>query len=700
MNLKDQENSVHDELFSNAENIAENTGDANAGSGNENQAEVEDAAVIPAKKPATPKKKTVKAKTSKKVSPKKEKPKVIIESAPEETVTDELTETSLIPDVIPEVIIPDKGEMSLSPEPGTMPEIHHEIFNYSLLSREDLVKILEEILDSRPVQEIRRDVETIKVNFYKKYRFEVESKRKKFIEEGGLVEEFEVPADTLEEKAGSLLRKYRDLRMEFNRNQDDAKVDNLRMRQEIIEEIKELINSEESINKTFQEFRDLQNRWRDIGAIPQQNVNDLWETYHHHVEKFYDYININKELRDLDLKKNQEIKIQLCEKAEMLLLEPNVINAFASLQKYHEQWREIGPVPKEKRSEIWERFKEATSKINKKHQQYYQDLKDTQKKNLDSKVLLSEKAEEIALEALENHRDWVRRTNDILELQKVWKTIGFAPKKDNNRIYGRFRAACDKFFERKRGFYAQNLEEQGSNLQMKVDLCLQAEAMQESSDWKKTTDEYIRLQRRWKEIGPAPRKHSEQVWKRFRNACDKFFARKTEFYSTIDNTFEKNLQAKEAIIQEIKEFAKSENSNSDLEKLQAFQRRWTEIGFVAFDKKDDLQHRYREAINTQFDSLEVDEFRKSLLKFRNRIEGLMQKPNPEGKIRFEREKYMIKLTQLKSDIGVWENNIGFFANTGKAEAMLKDFEIKINEAKENIRLLEEKIMIIDELNLE
>lgn len=692
MNLQDQENSVQDEQFSDAEITGKEEETLSTG----NLPEESVPLVSKSAKSAGSKKKTAKEDPIKKTAKKTSKPArdiplpVEVASQAEIPVTEEHSDTSL----------PKEETNIIIAEALSQPETHSELINYSLLSKEDLVKVLEELLNDKPVQDIRRDVETIKVNFYKKHRSEIDLKRKKFLENGGLAEEFQVPADPIEEKAGELMRKYRDLRIEFNRHQDDAKVDNLRMRQEIIEEIKELVNSEESINKTFQEFRELQNRWREIGAIPQQNLNDLWETYHHHVEKFYDYIKINKELRDLDLKKNLENKILLCEKAESLILEPNVVNAFASLQKFHESWREIGPVPKEKRNEIWERFREATSKINKKHQHYYQEMKETQRKNLDSKVLLSEKAEEISLEPLENHKDWVRRTNDILELQKVWKTIGFAPKKDNNKIYSRFRSACDKFFERKRAFYAQNLQEQGSNLQAKLELCLQAESLQESSDWKKATDEYILLQRRWKEIGPAPRKHSDQVWKRFRNACDKFFARKTEYFSTIDNTFEKNLEAKELLIKEIESFEKTSNSNSDLAKLQAFQRQWTEIGFVPYEKKDDLQHRYREAINNQFDGLEVDETKKNLLKFRNRIEALMQKPNPEGKIRFEREKYMVKLQQLKTDIGVWENNIGFFASTANAEAMLKDFEIKIKEARETIHLLEEKITIIDELNLD
>jgi len=687
MHLQDQENSVHEEQFSNAENNLDKPDSDN----------IATSAEIPSPEDVTdnPEIKPVKSQARKKPVKKTLDSESDIEPVKKD-IPDEQISAVIADESAPDDEIPTQQAGSGS----SLEDIQPTFPNFTSLSKEDLVINLEELLHAKPVNEIRREIEAIKVNFYKKHRAETEVKRKKFIEEGGLVEEFEVPIDPIEEKASELLRQYRELRLEYNRHQDDAKLDNLRMRHEIIEEIKELNSNEESINKTFHEFRELQNRWREIGPIPQQNINDLWETYHHHIEKFYDYIKINQELRDLDLKKNLETKIQLCEKAENLLLEPNVVNAFASLQVLHEQWREIGPVPKEKRSEIWERFKEATSKINKKHQHYYQELKDAQNKNLESKVLLSDKAEEISVEELLSHKDWVRRTNDILELQKVWKTIGFAPKKDNIRIYNRFRAACDKFFERKRSFYAQNQDVQGSNLQLKLEFCLQAEVMQDSTDWKKTTDDFIHLQRKWKETGPAPRKHSEQVWKRFRNACDKFFASKTEFFSTIDTRFEENLASKEAIIKEIESFVKTGNSNSDLEKLQAYQRQWTEIGFVPYDKKDDLQQRYRDAVNTQFDGLEVDENKKSLLKFKNRIEGLLQKANQESKIRFEREKYMIKLQQLKTDIGVWENNIGFFANTSKAESMLKDFAIKIKEARDAINLLEEKINIIDDLNID
>ncbi len=256
---------------------------------------------------------------------------------------------------------------------------------------------------------------------------------------GGNIEDFQVEADALEEKIKDLFKQFRNQKAEFNRNLESIKQENLKKKYEVIEKIKELINSKESINRTFHEFRDLQNEWRTLGLVPQQNLKDLWDTYNHHVEKFYDYIKINKELRDLDLKKNLELKIQLCEKAEELLLEPSVINAFNTLQKYHERWREIGPVPVEHRTEIWERFKEATSKINRKHQEHFEELKKIQKSNLDQKALLCEQAEELSNMVLKSHKQWDEKSKEIIEIQKVWKTIGFAPKKDNNKIYERFR---------------------------------------------------------------------------------------------------------------------------------------------------------------------------------------------------------------------------------------------------------------------
>ncbi|MFW5819712.1 MAG: DUF349 domain-containing protein [Bacteroidota bacterium] len=583
-------------------------------------------------------------------------------------------------------------------KPEALPK--KEEINYSLLSKPDLLEIFKELLHEGKINQIGKDVAAIKSAFYRKIHAEIEEKKEKFFREGGNEADFSPGVSEEEEELKALLKKYAELRTEYNRLREDEKKENLEKKHQIIEEIKELANRDEAINITFQEFRDLQRRWHEIGAVPQEELKNLWETYHYYVEKFYDYIKINKELRDLDLRKNLETKIKLCEKAEELILEPNIVNAFKTLQKYHDQWREIGPVPREKRTEIWERFKEATSKINKKHQQYYQELKETQKKNLESKKVLCEKAETLAEMEIEDHSTWVEKTREIFEIQKVWKTIGFAPKKDNNKIYARFRQACDTFFDKKREYYAKGLEEQQENLQKKMDLCIQAEALQDSTDWKKTTSELIELQKKWKRIGPVPRKKSDQIWKRFRSACDQFFNRKSEFFANIEERYEDNLKKKQELIQEIKDFIPVESQKENLAKLNEFQKRWSNIGFVPYDKKESIMQEFRDAINQQYDKMEMDDHRKNVLKFKNKLESIKNKPRPGNKLRFEREKLMNKLQQLRNDIVLWENNIGFFTESKKADSMIRDFEKKIQDAKNKIKLLEDKITMIDEVEEE
>ncbi len=695
MNIKDPKNSVRNEPFGEeAENthIEEHSaGQPNHDSGKEGQSPSEEED----REPEVPKKTKSGPKTKKKVKP-VEKEDIV--SSPAENVSEDVTGDEVTEESVPESTeesspvpladaiadTPKKEDESVPEVPAAVPvprKPEEEAVNYNLLSREDLVSMLEDLISGKNISDIRDDVEAIKIAFYKKQPPDGEETQEVSPSKDAEPDETGPSVDQEGEKFRDLLKKYRDIKFDLTRVDDDEKEANLKEKYKIIDEINELVNRDESINKTFQEFRDLQKRWHDVGVVPQQSLKDLWETYHYHVEKFYDYIKINKELRDLDLKKNLEAKIGLCEKAEALLLEPNVVNAFQTLQKFHDQWREIGPVSKEKRTEIWERFKDATSKINKKHQQYYQELKENQKKNLESKTILCNKAEELAGFEPESHDDWVKKTAEMFELQKVWKTIGFAPKKDNNRIYARFRAACDHFFEKKREFYAQNMEEQQNHLQQKLDLCISAEALQDSTDWKTTTDELIRLQKKWKSIGPVPRKFSDEVWKRFRAACDRFFNRKADFFSKIDSTYEKNLKDKETLIEEIRNFQQDDNQKQNLYQLNEFQRRWTEIGFVPFEKKDEIMQKYREAINLHYDNLEMDDHKKSMLKFRNKLDNIRQKPRPEIKMRFEREKLMNKLQQLKNDISLWENNIGFFANSESAETMVKDFERKISRCQ-------------------
>lgn len=570
-----------------------------------------------------------------------------------------------------------------------------EKIDYSRLSKEDLVKVLKDLVNSGQVNEVRRDVDAIKSSFYKKHKADIEEIREKFLESGGLPQDFKVEETPVETELKELLNRYRELKNESAKKQDEEKDSNLEEKYKIIEGIKELVNSQESLNKTFQEFRELQNRWRETGPVPQANLKDLWESYHYNVEAFYDYIKINKELRDLDLKKNLELKINLCESAEELMLEPSVVEAFRRLQKLHDQWREIGPVPIEKRNEIWERFKEATSKINRKHQEYFVNLKQEQKKNYEEKLLLCDKAESILNEPIENHTDWEKKSQELIELQRVWKTIGFAPRKYNTQVYERFRKACDAFFDRKREFYSQNREEQMNNLQLKTELCIQAEALQNSTDWKKTTDELIALQKRWKEIGPVPVKQSDKIWKRFRAACDTFFNNKSKFFSNIDTQYEENLEKKIKLIEKIEKFEVTTDAEKDLKELKDMQREWSEIGFVPLKNKIEIQDRYRSAINEKFDQLKLDENKKALLKFKGRLENIVSKPNNQKRMRMERDKLFNRLKQLESDISLWQNNIGFFASSENADSMINDINTKIESAKNKIEQIKGKIKMMD-----
>ncbi len=596
----------------------------------------------------------------------------------------------------------DTGSDKDNPEPDPVNPEDMELppVDYSGFSKNDLVETLALIIDNRPPSEIRNDVDRIKVFFYKKLKQEAEERKNKFLEGGGTLEEYRSWVDPLEARVKHLLEKYREKKTDFNKIQEAEKYENLKKKYDIIDKIKELVNREESINKTFQEFRSLQNEWHSVGIVPQNALKDLWENYHHHVEIFYDYIKINKELRDLDLKKNLEAKVQLCEKAEELLLEPNPVNAFRLLQEYHNQWREIGPVPLESKNEIWERFKEATSQINKRHHEYFEKQKDDQRRNLDAKIALCEEVEEINLLEIKNFKDFEEKAEKVVALQKMWRTIGFAPKKQNNKVYQRFRDACDSFFEKKRNFYADNKEIQQNNLQLKIELCLQAESLQESTDWKGTSDALIKLQKDWKTVGPVPRKQSEKLWKRFRKACDHFFNRKAAFFNELDTSYEDNLKAKTALIEELEKFESGTDVQSAFERLKEIQRRWTEIGFVPFNMKDNITNRYRIALNKEFDKLKIGDEDKSILKYKSKLDNLKANPKASRKIRNEREKFFTKIKQLESDIVLWENNIGFFAKSPNADTMIREVREKINNAKKMIKILEEKVKMIDRSGLD
>ena len=559
------------------------------------------------------------------------------------------------------------------------------------LSEAELVALLAAKLESEPVQTLRPVVEAIKIAFYKQHRAKVEAERKVFIEQGGNDEEFTPAVDNDEVRFKELFAVYRSERDRHIAELEANKEQNLKLKLEIIEELKELINSDENTSTTFARFRELQSKWKEVGLVPQQSVKDLWETYNLHVENFYNYIKINRELRDLDLRKNYEAKLSLCEQAEELTLESQVVEAFRKLQKLHDEWRETGPVAMEFKEALWERFKEASSRINKRHQEHFESLKSEQTKNLALKTELCEKTEALATRAMLSRKDWNKASEELLEIQKVWKTIGYAPKKDNNRIYERFRAACDSFFEHKREFYAGVKSEMEHNLAIKLELCAEAETLSTSEDWKHATDELIALQARWKEAGPVSRRHSDAIWKRFRAACDKFFERKAEHFSSVDSVHEENLKLKLALIEEMKG---ANIKDGGFEAIKEYQRRWSQIGFVPIKHKDAVQKEYKAIVDGMFATLRSSERDRSMSRFKERVQNM----KGGNQLRSEREKLYNKLRQMEQDIALLENNIGFFSKSKNAESLIADVREKIARAKSDMAGVIEKIRVIDEQN--
>ncbi len=621
-------------------------------------------------------------------------------SAAEDTLksTSEMSETPISQeDALPAeeaIVEPQQTDASAEVETSEEAELAEEdlpLGNYENKSKEELVDIFGGLLQNEPVQSLRRAVELVKVAFYKIHRAEVDAERRAFIEEGGKEEEFVATVDAAEVRLKDLFKIYRKERDEYMASLESQKEENLKLKLAVIEELKELINSDETINHTFTRFRELQQRWKDIGLVPLQNVKDLWETYNLHTENFYNFIKINKELRDLDLKRNLTTKTELCEEAEALCTEPSIVEAFRKLQKLHEQWHETGPVANEYKEALWERFRAASSRINKLHQEHFESLKSEQVANLELKTKLCEQAEELLSEMLSARKDWNKASDKLLELQKVWKSIGFAPKKDNNRIYERFRTACDKFFEAKREFYSSAKSEMDQNLELKTELCEAAESLQNSEDWKVATESILELQAKWKKIGAVPRRYSDVIWKRFRAACDAFFARKSEHFSGRDSEQEGALEAKRALLDEMRA---ADIKEGGFDAIKAFQRRWSEIGFVPIKFKDSIQKEYKEVVDVMFSTLRGSERDRDMNRFKEKVSSM--KGAGDRRIKSEREKLFNKVRQLESDIALLENNIGFFANSKGAESMIADVKAKIERAKAEMQQTIEKVKLIDQ----
>ncbi len=584
-------------------------------------------------------------------------------------------------------------------EPDEIDDEHDTLIErYNTLSKAELIEAIEALVTNDDIVYIRKHIGHIKLafrNLQKEHSVHAYEKTIADTDEHPDETHEIKPVDELAERFEKAFGIYKDKKNLYDQAVEKQKSENLKIKEAILEEIRNLIESEEELKKTYDLFKDLQEKWREVGPVPQNSKNTLWNNYHFLVEKFFDKVKINKELRDLDLRKNLEAKAELCEKAEELLLEPSINKSFQKLQKLHEAWKEIGPVPKDKKDEIWDRFKTASDAVNDRRQSYYDSLRDEQNKNLTAKVLLCEQAEQLSDFTTDSPRKWQEATEKVNELFKAWKSVGFAPKKINDDVWVRFRSALDGFFNNKKEFFGKFKDEQTENYNQKLNLCLQAEALKDSEDWKRTTDELIILQQQWKKIGPVPKKFSDRVWKRFRTACDAFFNRKSEYFSNIGDKQEDNLKKKKDLIEQLKSFEFSANSNENLNILKDFQRQWMEIGHVPIKEKDKLQNEFRKLVNEHFDKLNISRQAKSAMGFKSKIESLKNSPNAGNIIYKERNFLINRINSLQNDIKLWENNIGFFAASKKADVLKIEFEKKIEKAKADIAVMEEKLKILN-----
>lgn len=557
--------------------------------------------------------------------------------------------------------------------------------NYADMTLGELSKQFESLMADDERMKRAKEAENIKTAFYKKL-----SKEKAELKPADTAEEAEASSNIFESVENGFKHLYslfKKERAEFARKLEEERSANLVAKQAVIEDLKALVDKQEDVTATFPEFRAIQARWREIGPVPVSAFRDLNDTYQFYVEKFYDKVQINRDMRDLDFKKNLEAKQGFCEEAERLAEEENVIDAFKELQKLHEQWKEFGPVAKEYREQIWDRFKAATAKINKNYQAYFEGQKEKYEENLAAKVALCEKVEAIVAREEIASSEWSTLTKEIEEIQKEWKTIGYASKKENQKIYARFRAANDKFFERKRVFYAEYKDGMSVNAERKLAIVEKAEALKDSTEWKKTTDALIQLQKEWKEIGAVPRKKAEALWKRFRAACDEFFARKEENAKS-ESGIRENLRAKKTLVEEIKAMEPSEDKSLMKDLLQSFQEKWNAIGFVPFREKDAINKAYRDAIAEKFGEL-LGGGRSS------RQSSGKNAPKSQRPLS-EKDKLIQQYNRLQQEAQTCENNIGFFAASKNAEALISQMQEKIDGYRKELKELEAKILKMEE----
>ena len=565
------------------------------------------------------------------------------------------------------------------------------------ITKEEILNRLQALVDA-PIETVRGEVESLKQAYYKIRRNEVDELRKAFVEQGGDEKDFTAPEDTQENFLKELLGSYKEKKAAYLAEEEKQKAENYEIKLQLIEQLKMLCESQDDFNKLYNEFKDIQQKWKEIKLVPEEHANELWKEYQTYSEAFYDLIKINNQFRDYDFKKNLELKTALCEAVEKLQDEKDIISAFHQLQKLHQQWREIGPVAKELREELWGRFKAASTVINKRHQQHFENLKAKEQENLVAKTAICEEIEGIDYAALQTFKDWDEKNNEVLALQQKWRTIGFTPKKHNTKIFERFRAACDVFFTKKTEFYKSIKAEMEKNLEKKRALCEKAEALKDSTDWKGTTEKMIALQKEWKTIGQVTRRHSDSIWRRFITACDYFFDNKNKNVSSQKSEEQTNLEAKKALIEKVKTMDESLDTEEAITMLKEWIAEWNEIGHVPFKEKDKVYKAFHEAVDAQFDRLKVDQRDRRMKSYRNNVSEMAGKG--KGKLYSERDRLMRTYERMKNDLQTYENNIGFLTISSKGgSGLVKEMERKIEKLKAEMELTVKKIEAIDE-NLE
>ena len=541
----------------------------------------------------------------------------------------------------------------------------------------------------------KQELDGLKQTFYKIHNAEIEAAKKTFVENGGAEEEFIAQPSGVEEEFKSLMAAIKEKRSALAAEIEKQKEENLQVKLSIIEELKELVESPDDANKSYNEFKKLQQQWNEVKLVPQAKVNELWKNYQLYVEKFYDILKLNNEFREYDFKKNLEIKTHLCEAAEKLADEQDVVSAFHQLQKLHQEFRDTGPVAKELRDEIWNRLKAASTAVNRRHQQHFEALKESEQHNLDQKTVICEIVEAIEFDQLKTFAAWETKTQEVIALQNKWKTIGFAPQKMNVKIFERFRKACDEFFKKKGEFFKLLKEGMNANLEKKKALCEKAESLKDSTEWKETAEILTKLQKEWKTIGPVSKKYSDAVWKRFITACDYFFEQKGKATSSQRSVEQENLEKKKAIIARLTAIDETTDADEASKEVRELMKEWNGIGHVPFKEKDRLYKQYHGLIDQLFDRFNISASNKKLSNFKSSI-GNIQSGGSQSLYR-EREKLVRTYENMKNELQTYENNLGFLTTSSKkGNSLLTEINRKVEKLKSDLELVLQKIKVIDE----